>query len=226
MSRIEITDEWLEKYMPLAGDAMLQELEENMEEEDYDFSPEFEKKMERLIKKESHGWLGGAGKFMGKVAVAVLCVLGLSLAVTMSVDAYRTKFFQTAQELWEDSVIHTYFSGDEEQSFVPQEPAYVPEGYVEVSRYESESMLNITYENEDGEWLVWDQMLAIDEAWSAIAIEYEKQDAIKINKGIVNVLTYSDGYTIMYYEYEQYVFILSGYDVAEESAIFIFESIH
>lgn len=225
MSRIEITDEWLEKYMPLAGDAMLQELEENMEEEDYDFSPEFEKKMERLIKKESHGWLGGAGKFMGKVAVAVLCVLGLSLAVTMSVDAYRTKFFQTAQELWEDSVIHTYFSGDEEQSFVPQEPAYVPEGYVEVSRYESEDMLSITYENEKAEKIHWDQFLALDEEMNVIDAEYEKHETIKIKKGIMNVYIYSDGYKVIYYEYKQYFFVLSGYSIDIKDAKEIFEEI-
>ena len=225
MSRIEITDEWLEKYMPLAGDAMLQELEENMEEEDYDFSPEFEKKMERLIKKESHGWLGGAGKFMGKVAVAVLCVLGLSLAVTMSVDAYRTKFFQTAQELWEDSVIHTYFSGDEEQSFVPQEPAYVPEGYVEVSRYESEDMLNIAYQNENGELLLWDQMLAMNKEDRTVDAEYETFETMKIKKGVLNIYTYSDGFKIIYYEYNQYIFTLSGYRIEQEDAKLIFEEI-
>ncbi|MBQ7831976.1 MAG: DUF4367 domain-containing protein [Lachnospiraceae bacterium] len=225
MSRIEITDEWLEKYMPLAGDAMLQELEENMEEEDYDFSPEFEKKMERLIKKESHGWLGGAGKFIVKVAVAVLCVLGLSLAVTMSVDAYRTKFFQTAQELWEDSVIHTYFSGDEEQSFVPQEPAYVPEGYVEVSRYESEDMLNITYENAAGEWMVWDQMLAMNKEIRVVDAEYETLETMKIKKGVLSVYTYSDGFKIMYYEYNQYIFTWSGYQIEQEDAKLIFDKI-
>ena len=225
MSRIEITDEWLEKYMPLAGDAMLQELEENMEEEDYDFSPEFEKKMERLIKKESHGWLGGAGKFMGKVAVAVLCVLGLSMAVTMSVDAYRTKFFQTAQELWEDSVIHTYFSGDEEQSFVPQEPAYVPEGYVEVSRYETEEMFSIQYVNADNLELYWDQRLAMDEAWNVMDNEFEKQEIVKIDKGIILISTYSDDYIVMYYEYEQYIYVISGYSIKLDTIIPIFESI-
>lgn len=225
MSRIEITDEWLEKYMPLAGDAMLQELEENMEEEDYDFSPEFEKKMERLIKKESHGWLGGAGKFMGKVAVAVLCVLGLSLAVTMSVDAYRTKFFQTAQELWEDSVIHTYFSGDEEQSFVPQEPAYVPEGYVEVSRVETEDRLNIVYMNSAGEELFWDQILVLNKEDSTLDAQYVEQNTIKLDKGVITVSTYEDDYKIVYYEYKQYIFILSGYNIATEEMRFIFESI-
>lgn len=225
MSRIEITDEWLEKYMPLAGDAMLQELEENMEEEDYDFSPEFEKKMERLIKKESHGWLGGAGKFIVKVAVAVLCVLGLSLAVTMSVDAYRTKFFQTAQELWEDSVIHTYFSGDEEQSFVPQEPAYVPEGYVEVSRYESEDMLNIAYQNENGEKIYWDQVIALDHEDNTIDAEYEKSEMVKIRGGVINIYTYSDGYITIYYEYQHYIFILAGYNISVDDVIPIFEEI-
>lgn len=225
MSRIEITDEWLEKYMPLAGDAMLQELEENMEEEDYDFSPEFEKKMERLIKKESHGWLGGAGKFMGKVAVAVLCVLGLSLAVTMSVDAYRTKFFQTAQELWEDSVIHTYFSGDEEQSFVPQEPAYVPEGYVEVSRYQAEGTFSVQYMNQNADELYWDQILALDNEDRIVDAEYETFETLKIKKGILNVYTYSGGFKIIYYEHNQYIFTLSGYHIEIEDVKLIFEKI-
>lgn len=225
MSRIEITDEWLEKYMPMAGDAMLQELEANMEEEDYDFSPEFEKKMERMIKKESHGWIGGAGKFMGKVAVAVLCVLGLSLAVTMSVDAYRTKFFQTAQELWEDSVIHTYFSGDEEQSFVPQEPAYVPEGYVEVSRVETDNVFSIIYENDNKELLAWDQFLAMDKEDRTVDAQFETFEMMKIKNGILNIYTYSDGFKVIYFEYKQYIFILSGYQIEIEEAKTIFEKI-
>lgn len=225
MGRIEITDEWLEKYMPMASDMMLQQLEENMEEENYDFSPEFEKKMERLIKKESRGLLGGAGKFMGKVAVALVCVLGISLAVTMSVDAYRTKFFQTAQELWKDSVIHTYFSGDEDQSFVPQEPAYVPEGYVEVSRGQTEVVFSIEYVDEYGKELYWDQRLAMDDAWSILDADYKKQEQVKIDNGVLIVSTYEDGYMLIYYEHEQYIFVLSGYNIEINNIIPMFESI-
>ncbi len=228
MSQFEITDEWLEKYMTMASDEMLQELEESMTEEDlnHEFSPEFEKKMKRLIWLESHSWIADFGKFMGKVAVVVICMLGVSLAVTMSVDAYRSKFFQTAQDLWEDSVIHTYFSGEDEEGFVPQEPAYIPEGYVEVSRAESEEMLSITYENENGEWLVWDQMLAVNGEQKIIDSEWVSDRTINTEFGVIYIYNYSEGDLIAYYEQDNYVFILSGLNFTDNDMIHIFESMY
>ncbi len=227
MSQFEITDEWLEKYMTMASDEMLQELEESMTEEDlnHEFSPEFEKKMKRLIWLESHSWIADFGKFMGKVAVVVICMLGVSLAVTMSVDAYRSKFFQTAQDLWEDSVIHTYFSGEDEEGFVPQEPAYIPEGYVEVSRVETEGMFSIKYINENDDELYWDQRLARDETWSTWDAEYESQEIQKIDNGYMTILNYSDGYIIIFYESNKYIYILSGYNIIIDDIISIFEEI-
>ena len=143
MKQMEVTDELLYQYMPIADEMDLDALEAEIADEEIVLSKKFERRMKRLMWKEEHKWVAGFGKFMARVAVVLLCVLGVSLAVTMSVDAYRSKFFQTVQEIWEDSVVHTYDVGEEGQEFVPHEPSYIPEGYEEVSRVETENFFAI-----------------------------------------------------------------------------------
>ena len=82
MKKIEVTDELLYKYMPLADDAEADALEAEIAGEEYVLSKKFEKRMNRLIWKDKHRWVGDFGKFMLKVAVVCFCILTVGLAVT------------------------------------------------------------------------------------------------------------------------------------------------
>lgn len=224
MKQMEVTDELLYQYMPIADEMDLDALEAEIADEEIVLSKKFERRMKRLMWKEEHKWVAGFGKFMARVAVVMLCVLGVSLAVTMSVDAYRSKFFQTVQEIWEDSVVHTYDVGEEGQEFVPHEPSYIPEGYEEVKRIEASETLNIEYQNKDF-YLCWDQYKIKDGTWNIMDVDYNEQIIKEIENGYIVVNLYDNDVIRAYYEKDQYVYVISAESVSIEEICLIFESI-
>lgn len=225
MKQMEVTDELLYQYMPIADEMDLDALEAEIADEEIVLSKKFERRMKRLMWKEEHKWVAGFGKFMARVAVVMLCVLGVSLAVTMSVDAYRSKFFQTVQEIWEDSVVHTYDVGEEGQEFVPHEPSYIPEGYAEVYRVETDEALNVEYQYHNS-YLCWDQYKIKDGTWNIMDIEYKEQIIREINDGYVIFNLYENDIVRAYYEKEQYVYVISSEAISLEEICRMFESIN
>lgn len=222
MKQMEVTDELLYQYMPIADEMDLDALEAEIADEEIVLSKKFERRMKRLMWKEEHKWVAGFGKFMARVAVVLLCVLGVSLAVTMSVDAYRSKFFQTVQEIWEDSVVHTYDVGEAGQEFVPHEPSYIPEGYEEVSREIGNGAFSIGYVNRNNEYIYWDQYFINSNSWNILDAEYIKYSSYKLEGGILNIYYYENGFVNAYYETEQYVYVLSAEKMGEEEICDIF----
>lgn len=225
MKQMEVTDELLYQYMPIADEMDLDALEAEIADEEIVLSKKFERRMKRLMWKEEHKWVAGFGKFMAKVAVVLLCVLGVSLAVTMSVDAYRSKFFQTVQEIWEDSVVHTYDVGEEGQEFVPHEPSYIPEGYEEVERYEVPDSLHVTYQNLEGDCIYWDQYLAIVGRLNIINFEYQSVETKKIDRGVMYIYYFEDGSKGVVFETEQYIYMLVAESLNDDCTFEMIESI-
>ena len=225
MKQMEVTDELLYQYMPIADEMDLDALEAEIADEDIVLSKKFERRMKRLMWKEEHKWVAGFGKFMARVAVVLLCVLGVSLAVTMSVDAYRSKFFQTVQEIWEDSVVHTYDVGEEGQEFVPHEPSYIPEGYEEVSRYIADGTLSVEWSNMAGEDIYWDQVVVEQGTWNTLDADYKMMVTKKIDGSVLVIYYYEGGFVNAYYEVGQYVYMLSADNLDEEEISTIFKSI-
>ncbi len=225
MKQMEVTDELLYQCMPIADEMDLDALEAEIADEEIVLSKKFERRMKRLMWKEEHKWVAGFGKFMARVAVVMLCVLGVSLAVTMSVDAYRSKFFQTVQEIWEDSVVHTYDVGEEGQEFVLYEPSYIPEGYEETIRFATENTATIEYVNIDGKYICFDQIIVEDGDWSSLDVEYESKIVKKVGSGILTIYAYKDGFVRAYYEKAQNVYILTTDSLSNEEIINIFDSI-
>ncbi len=225
MKQMEVTDELLYQYMPIADEMDLDALEAEIADEEIVLSKKFEKKMKRLMWKEEHKWVAGFGKFMARVAVVFLCIIGVGLAVTMSVDAYRSKFFQTVQEIWEDSVVHTYDVGEEGQEFVPHEPSYIPEGYEEVRRAESDTFISIEYMNSESNYIYWDQNIVGAGSWSTVDSSYETQTIELNNSGVITIFYYGNDYLTAYYETEQYVYSIVADDLSDKELKSIFEGI-
>lgn len=224
MSQIKVTDEWLYKYVPMADEAMIREIKEKVDY-DYEFSPRFERKMKRLIWKEAHMWLVDFCRFLKKAAIVFICILSVLFALTMSVEAYRYKFFQTVKEIWEDSVIYKYFTEYGEGGFREREPMYLPEGYTEVRRVVNENSFIIEYQNDSGAMITWYQMLATDEKYSAVDVEYEMQETREIKGDLAVVSVYADESIGAYYEHERYVYILTADNLTLEDVYHMFESI-
>lgn len=225
MKQMEVTDELLYQYMPIADEMDLDALEAEIADEEIVLSKKFERRMKRLMWKEEHKWVAGFGKFMARVAVVLLCVLGVSLAVTMSVDAYRSKFFQTVQEIWEDSVVHTYDVGEEGQEFVPHEPSYIPEGYEEVSRMSLDYMVSTIYENADNKVIVWDQYKVLDGSTQILDLEFIEMETSVFQDGIATVYTYKEGVIKVYYETDEYVILLTTDGITKDEIYQMLQSI-
>ncbi len=209
MKYIEVTDEWLYQYIPLMCDVIEQDLDARIDTE-YLFSARFEKRMKRLLWKEANGWITDFRQYLVRVAIVCLCIFGVMFAITMRVEAYRNKLFQSVKEIWEDSIIYTYFNRWDEQSFLPHEPTYISEGYVEVSRITTEHSISIAYEDGAGNRIVWDQMLASDYKEVILDAEYDADMVERIDGGDAYVYTYEDGYIGVYYEKDLYIFLITA----------------
>ena len=129
MGQIDVTDAWLYKYMSIVDEAIINEIEKNVDY-DYAFSDEFNRKMERTIRKEKFiPFWNSVSKFGKSVAIFALVIVTSLFAVTMSVEAYRIQFFETVKTIWEDSFFYTYFTEEKDIGFQKREFEYLPDGY-------------------------------------------------------------------------------------------------
>ena len=119
MGQIDVTDAWLYKYMSIVDEAIINEIEKNVDY-DYAFSDEFNRKMERTIRKEKFiPFWNSVSKFGKSVAIFALVIVTSLFAVTMSVEAYRIQFFETVKTIWELSLIHISSPRDRSVSRMP-----------------------------------------------------------------------------------------------------------
>lgn len=224
MEHVKVTDEWLYKYMPVVDAAIIQELESQVDTE-YEFSRKFERKMKRLIKREAHPWIGVVQNIMKRVAVFFIGVIGITLIFTMSVEAYRVKFFETIKTIFEDSFMFSYFTESDTNKLANREPTYIPDGYQEVDRTENENYLSIIYENGKGEVLLWDQMLVTEGGSMTFDLEYDEEESKVIFGSSATVFLYENGYKSIYYEYEDYSYMVVTESLSKDELYRMIESI-
>lgn len=222
--KIRVTDELLYKYMPIVDEAIIRELEE---ETDYNhqFSGQFEHRMKKLIKREEHPWIGVFSRMSKKAVVLFICVLSFLFAVTMSVQAYRIRFFETVKAIWEDSIVYSYFVEQAQEDIQYNEPRFIPEGYHVTKRTVLGHWFSVIYTNEKGEIISWDQMLVQDGGEVIADIEYEQQIVKEVNGKNVVISLYSDGFVNAYCEYGEYIYLLTASGLSTEEVWMIFESI-
>ena len=223
MKSMEITDEWLYQYMPVVDNAMINALESQVDRE-YVFSKRFERKMQKVIRHEAHPVLTGAQQILKRVAVFFTGLICAGLVLTLSVSAYRDKFFMTLKTLLDDATQYNYSSEEKDAVLVPTIPTYIPEGYAEADRRETPLFCEIFYENGAGEQIIWEQMLI--SANNALTLvldnEYDAEEERVIGGHIATVYTYVDGYAMAYYEADNYVYVITAdHMTAEEMFQFI-----
>lgn len=208
MEKISVTDEWLYKYMPIVDEAIIRELEDNTDYE-YQFTDKFERRMKKLIRREAHPWIGVFYRLLKKAAVLFACVAGALFVVTMSVKAYRTRFFETVRSIMEDRILYSYFVDKDQGTLQCKEPGYVPEGYQETERIISEHLFSVTYTDEDGNMIIWDQFLVQDGQKIIADTEYDRQITREINGSNAVISLYLEGDGFVYYEHGECVYILT-----------------
>ena len=225
MEHVKVTDEWLYKCMPVVDATIIQELEKQTDI-NYEFSRKFERKMKRLIKKEAHPWLGAFYTMSKRVAIFLVCLISAALVVTMSVEAYRNKFFDTIKTFLGDAYELRYETDEApDQIEEYKEPTYIPEGYQEIERDVNENAIMITYENEEHSLIVWDQFLIADAGFMVIDAECDFEITEVVNGVNVTFYLYNNGYAMAYFEDKYYVYCITADDSNAQELTKMIESI-
>lgn len=93
MERIQVTDEGLYKYMPVAAEALLEDMEREVDYK-YEFSAGFEKRMKRLFHMEQYMELWNAVHRVGRKCMHIAAVVMVLVFIfSMSIVAYLIVFF-------------------------------------------------------------------------------------------------------------------------------------
>ena len=213
-ANITVTDEWLYQTMPLIDQALLRKMESEVDYE-YEFSEQFERKMRKLIAKEKRlrFWYRLSGRTRRAASVAGIVTASLLLS-TLSVQAYRTHFFETIKTEWEDSALYTYLvgangeKGSDELEFNAMMPQVIPQGYEIVEETKGELHYSLLCENDKKEILDWNQDKVTDALSIVMDSEYDWEQIVEKNGRDVTIHGYADGYKTVYYEYETYLFTI------------------
>lgn len=224
MEKINVTDEWLYKYMPIVDEAIIRELESETDY-DYQFSKRFERRMQKLIRRKMHPRMDAFYRLSKKAAVLFLCTLGFLFAITMGVKAYRIKFFESVKSIWEDSILYSYYVDQHQGDIQCNEPGYIPEGYQETERIVMAHWFRVTYTNEDGKIITWDQMMVQDQGELIVDIEYEQQIIEMVNGKEVTISLYLNGFVNAYCECGEYVYVLTADYLGIDEVCRVFGSI-
>lgn len=161
MSKYHINDEVLSKYIRKTEIQMLNTLPKE-EDLSHKFSKQFEKKMKKLIRQEKRTPLMRSFVGYGKRAAAILLVIiSITLLTTMSVEAYRVRFFQIITEIFEEytSIRFESEEGVSDRSLIEVNPEYIPEGFSILEKDLDDYGNRIIYRNTNDEEIIYDQML-------------------------------------------------------------------
>lgn len=117
---------------------------------EHEFSPEFEKKMEQMIRRQRRMENRlPILKMARKVAVILVICCMIAFSGLMTVEAFRDRVIHFFTQVFSTHTeIEISTEGYEDAELVPLELGYLPEGMEEVDRQENENLIRSTYQNE------------------------------------------------------------------------------
>ena len=83
----------------------------------------------------------------------------------------------------------------------------------------------VTYTNEDGKIITWDQMMVQDQGELIVDIEYEQQIIEMVNGKEVTISLYLNGFVNAYCECGEYVYVLTADYLGIDEVCRVFGSI-
>lgn len=224
----KVTDELLYRYVPAADKLLCDSIPTG---EEHTFSKRFERRMHALIKQERHGKIYRSITRAGKRAAVILLVSLLAgLTLTMSVEAFRDKYFRMIRSykeggFWE---MRFFFEDEAEDDGVfLKTPGYIPEGY-ELTDYCHElPVWYETYEAENGSFIMIDNWQIWDGDVIGMDSEYDVEENIVIQGHDATLLVRNgDGayYKIFWFEKNMFYQVYTTIDVPREEVIRVAES--
>ena len=215
-------DKLLYKYMPKYEEQLMAELERNVDYE-YEFSENYRKKMERLIRKERHIVPKRILKrvAMGIVAFVMTFCISMYWGVVTG-NAQWTKLYETIKTIWEDFFLFSYFDKSDEKVWIVYEPEYMLEGYELVLEKENEYATIFIYEKE-GLRVQLQQRSVITGSEFFVDSDFIKEEVMNHYDMEIFVYYYEDGRICTYYEYLGSIFMINAYGLDKEEMIKIYE---
>lgn len=152
MRQDQLTDQMLEEAMTLFSNAMLASLPQPAEC-GHVFSPEFEKKMDRLLKKAKKP--KKAYSFLKRAAVIFLTII-LSAATWLTVDQEaRAAFIQWTREHYENTFLYRYFGSIPDETIPQYHIPSLSQGYELTSYLADEGMKIAVFTPNEGESILF-----------------------------------------------------------------------
>lgn len=216
MGQIKVTDDLLKDILPKVSDELVKEWE-NAEVEEHTFSKGFNKKMKKFIWKNKNKQLIKELKIVGKVAAALLLLVGVCFfGNTMVARANLDVLFRKIEVALEDASMYVYDEKTGTYSYTLYEPEYVPEGYEEELRIVDNKNVSIRYINSDGNRIHWKQMNAKQGMIAGADSEYD--DVLEKEYAGDNIIIhiYESGIKDLYYEMGNCAFTLSVDNISVE----------
>ena len=211
-------DGLLDRYAPEAGELWLSALPDPAPE--HEFSPEFRRKVEKLLLRQRRSPAVNAALRYGRRAAAfALVFLTLSFSCLMTVNAaFRERVIQAVVQVFQDFTEFVYTS----DSSAVGKPGnlvftYLPEGMEEQDREQDEVEFYVYYESPDGAFVELSQILVEDGTEVLLGLDTEDAEfidltvhgteAVGIVKGLSHTIHWTEG---------QFVYTLSGTIPMEE----------
>ncbi len=210
-------DDLLKKIMPDVNDKMIEEWQKDVDS-NYVFLREDEKKLRRILRKKKTS--KNRKKIMWRlvrIAAAIIIVVTISTNMTMTAMAEkRINYFAAKCHIYGIEMTEfRYDVIDENVEFVAMEPKYIPEGYKEVKREESLNRMLISYENNNGNSIMWEQFLITEGFVLALDAEYDSENVITIGKDTMTIYTKGDN-KYAYLETMNHVFFIYATDLTDD----------
>lgn len=218
MSNMKVTDDWLYQYMPVVDEALIRGIEDSTDYE-YQFSEQFEKKMEQLIRRERRDarkgrWKAFTGRLMqnlrmsaGYMAAAAACaglliLTGVLLRQQGSGDTAGSAPVRENQGAGAD--------------FLEKSPACMPDGYRLVSEQEDATSYEMVYENDMGIICTLRQETEITGSTVAPGSDFRRKESVQLEGALIEIYWYEDGSSYSYCVYENCAYIVEAEQLSAE----------
>lgn len=159
MNKIKIDDDFLYTHMKGVENIVLESLPKE-EDLSHGFSKRFEKKMKKLIRHNKRSpSMNNFVNYSKRVAIILFVFTSVIFATTMSVEAYRIRFFESITEVWEEftSIIFKSEENINNKKLIPINPTYIPNGFKIIEENTMDYEHYIYWENSESIEIMYEQ---------------------------------------------------------------------
>ena len=178
---------------------------------DYTFSPGFQRKMQRIIRAQVHGYWNMVNTLGKRIAIAAAIIMML-LTTAMAIKPIRERVINFFVEIYEEHLEITFGKREKGDLLASSQPmarytlSWVPDGYYEAEVYEFDALLNTIWKIDGGQ----DISLYQGEGIQRITFDYSNNNLVEFMHGdfVISRLVL-DKINTFIWEQHGYIFQLS-----------------